>query len=119
MPPSSRCSPVGSAGVTKPNAFGGRPGWRVDWGHRRHRHSRRQPNPRACRDNHRAATPADRDAYPGGDGPAAARRPPPGGRCDIKTVAAKAGITRNGPDTTYAHLKDEFEAATTGYATRE
>lgn len=35
---------------------------------------------------------------------------PPGGRCDIKTLAAAAAVTRNGLYTTYAHLKDEFEA---------
>lgn len=35
---------------------------------------------------------------------------PPGGKCDIKTLAASAGITRNGLYTTYAHLRDEFEA---------
>jgi chromosome segregation ATPase len=35
---------------------------------------------------------------------------PPGGKCDIKTLAAEAQITRNGLYTTYAHLKDEFES---------
>jgi len=35
---------------------------------------------------------------------------PPGGGCDVKTLAAAAGITRNGLYTIYSHLKDEFEA---------
>lgn len=35
---------------------------------------------------------------------------PPGGKCDIKTLAAEARITRNGLYTTYAYLKDEFES---------
>jgi chromosome segregation ATPase len=35
---------------------------------------------------------------------------PPGGRCDIKTLAASAAVTRNSLYTTYRHLKDEFES---------
>ena len=35
---------------------------------------------------------------------------PPGGRCDIKTLATEAAITRNSLYTTYRHIKDEFEA---------
>jgi len=35
---------------------------------------------------------------------------PPGGRCDVKTLAAAAAVTRNSLYTTYSHLKDEFEA---------
>jgi hypothetical protein len=38
---------------------------------------------------------------------------PPGGKCDVKTLAAAAGVTRNGLYTTYAHLKDEFETRRT------
>jgi hypothetical protein len=34
---------------------------------------------------------------------------PPGGRCDIKTLAAVAGISRAALYRTYPHLKDEFE----------
>jgi hypothetical protein len=35
---------------------------------------------------------------------------PGGGRYDIRTLAFEAGISRNTLYTTYAHLKDEFEA---------
>jgi hypothetical protein len=35
---------------------------------------------------------------------------PPGGRCDVKTLATAAAVTRNSLYTTYRHLKDEFEA---------
>jgi hypothetical protein len=35
---------------------------------------------------------------------------PPGGRCDIKSLAAAAAVTRNSLYTTYRHLKNEFEA---------
>jgi hypothetical protein len=35
---------------------------------------------------------------------------PPAGGCDIKTLASEAGVARNSLYTTYAHLKDEFEA---------
>jgi chromosome segregation ATPase len=35
---------------------------------------------------------------------------PPAGRCDVKTLAAAAAVTRNSLYTTYRHLKDEFEA---------
>lgn len=35
---------------------------------------------------------------------------PPAGKCDAKTLAAEARITRSSLYTTYAHLKDEFEA---------
>jgi chromosome segregation ATPase len=34
---------------------------------------------------------------------------PTDGGCDVKTLAAEAGVTRNSLYTTYAHLKDEFE----------
>jgi AcrR family transcriptional regulator len=34
---------------------------------------------------------------------------PPGGRCDIKTLAAVAGISRAALYRTYPHLKDDFE----------
>lgn len=34
---------------------------------------------------------------------------PAGGRCDVKTLAAEAGVTRSALYTTYQHLKDEFE----------
>ncbi|MEU4234879.1 hypothetical protein AB0F17_62290 [Nonomuraea sp. NPDC026600] len=34
---------------------------------------------------------------------------PAGGKCDIKTLAAEAGISRNSLYTTYEHLKIEFE----------
>jgi chromosome segregation ATPase len=34
---------------------------------------------------------------------------PAGGKCDIKTLAADAGVTRSALYTTYQHLKDEFE----------
>ncbi|GAA3728531.1 hypothetical protein GCM10022225_07340 [Plantactinospora mayteni] len=34
---------------------------------------------------------------------------PPGGRCDVKTLAAAAAVTRNSLYTTYSRLKDEFE----------
>lgn len=34
---------------------------------------------------------------------------PPGGRCDIKTLAATAGISRAALYRTYPHLKDDFE----------
>jgi chromosome segregation ATPase len=34
---------------------------------------------------------------------------PPGGKCDIKTLAAEAGVTRASLYTTHAHLKNEFE----------
>ncbi len=35
---------------------------------------------------------------------------PPGGRCDMKTLAAAAAVTRNSLYTTYSHLKGEFES---------
>jgi hypothetical protein len=35
---------------------------------------------------------------------------PPGGGCDVKTLAAEAGVTRAALYTTYLHLKEEFEA---------
>jgi chromosome segregation ATPase len=35
---------------------------------------------------------------------------PPGGRCDVKTLAVEAGVTRAALYSTYTHLKDEFEA---------
>jgi hypothetical protein len=34
---------------------------------------------------------------------------PPGGRCDIKTLARTAGVSRAAIYRTYPHLKDEFE----------
>ncbi len=34
---------------------------------------------------------------------------PPGGRCDIKTLAAAAGISRAALYRTYPHLKEDFE----------
>jgi chromosome segregation ATPase len=34
---------------------------------------------------------------------------PPGGKCDVKTLAAASRITRAALYTTYVHLKDEFE----------
>jgi hypothetical protein len=34
---------------------------------------------------------------------------PPGGRCDIKTLAAAAGVSRAALYRTYPHLKDDFE----------
>lgn len=34
---------------------------------------------------------------------------PPGGRCDIKTLARTAGISRAALYRTYPHLKDDFE----------
>ncbi|MGW5689022.1 hypothetical protein [Nonomuraea sp. NPDC003754] len=34
---------------------------------------------------------------------------PAGRKCDIKTLAAEAGISRNSLYTTYEHLKNEFE----------
>jgi chromosome segregation ATPase len=34
---------------------------------------------------------------------------PPGSKCDAKTLAAEAGISRAALYSTYAHLKDEFE----------
>jgi hypothetical protein len=34
---------------------------------------------------------------------------PAGGRCDLSTLAAEAGVSRNTLYTTYAHLKEEFE----------
>jgi hypothetical protein len=33
----------------------------------------------------------------------------PGGKCDIRTLATEAGVTRSSLYTTYAHLKAEFE----------
>jgi chromosome segregation ATPase len=47
---------------------------------------------------------------------------PPGTRCDIKTLAATAGISRAALYRTYPHLKDDFEqrltqARTTGQIT--
>lgn len=35
---------------------------------------------------------------------------PPGGGCDVKTLATEAGVTRAALYTTYRHLKEEFEA---------
>lgn len=35
---------------------------------------------------------------------------PPGGGCDVKTLATEAGVTRAALYSTYLHLKDEFEA---------
>lgn len=34
---------------------------------------------------------------------------PPGGRCDAKTLALDAGVSRAALYSTYRHLKDEFE----------
>lgn len=34
---------------------------------------------------------------------------PPGGKCDVKTLAAEAGVTRAALYSTYEHLKVEFE----------
>lgn len=34
---------------------------------------------------------------------------PPDGKCDIKTLAREAGVTRAALYSTYLHLKDEFE----------
>jgi chromosome segregation ATPase len=34
---------------------------------------------------------------------------PPGGRCDIKTLASTAGVSRAALYRTYPHLKDDFE----------
>ncbi|WP_181722943.1 hypothetical protein [Nocardia gipuzkoensis] len=34
---------------------------------------------------------------------------PPGGKCDVKTLAASSGITRAALYSTYLHLKEEFE----------
>lgn len=34
---------------------------------------------------------------------------PPGGKCDVKTLAAASGITRAALYSTYLHLKEEFE----------
>jgi hypothetical protein len=34
---------------------------------------------------------------------------PPGGRCDIKTLASAAGVSRAALYRTYPHLKDDFE----------
>lgn len=34
---------------------------------------------------------------------------PAGGKCDVRTLAAEARVSRNGLYTTYAHLKQEFE----------
>lgn len=34
---------------------------------------------------------------------------PPGGKCDVKTLAAEADVTRAALYSTYTHLKDEFE----------
>ncbi|MEW1734418.1 hypothetical protein AB0346_00510 [Nocardia beijingensis] len=34
---------------------------------------------------------------------------PPGGKCDVKTLAATSGITRAALYSTYLHLKEEFE----------
>lgn len=35
---------------------------------------------------------------------------PAGGKCDVKTLAIEAGITRAALYSTYLHLKEEFEA---------
>lgn len=35
---------------------------------------------------------------------------PPGGKCDVKTLAAQSGVSRNLLYTTYAALREEFEA---------
>ncbi|WP_280471549.1 hypothetical protein [Nocardia cyriacigeorgica] len=34
---------------------------------------------------------------------------PPGGKCDVTTLAASGGVTRAALYTTYLHLKEEFE----------
>ena len=34
---------------------------------------------------------------------------PPNGKCDLKTLAAEAGVARSALYTTHLHLKDEFE----------
>ncbi|MGY6657644.1 hypothetical protein ACXIZN_36335 [Amycolatopsis sp. TRM77291] len=34
---------------------------------------------------------------------------PPGGKCDVKTLAAESGVARAAIYTTYLHLKEEFE----------
>jgi hypothetical protein len=34
---------------------------------------------------------------------------PPGGKCDVKTLAATGGVTRAALYSTYLHLKQEFE----------
>ncbi|MGW5155764.1 hypothetical protein ACWEPN_09810 [Nonomuraea wenchangensis] len=34
---------------------------------------------------------------------------PPGGKCDVKTLASEAGVSRNALYTTYEALKTEFE----------
>ncbi|GAA3123614.1 hypothetical protein [Nonomuraea salmonea] len=34
---------------------------------------------------------------------------PPGGKCDVKTLAAEAGISRSALYTTYGALREEFE----------
>lgn len=34
---------------------------------------------------------------------------PPGGKCDVKTLAAESGVTRAAIYSTYLHLKEEFE----------
>ncbi|MFI5593493.1 hypothetical protein ACIA5G_51290 [Amycolatopsis sp. NPDC051758] len=34
---------------------------------------------------------------------------PPGGKCDVKTLANTSGVTRAALYTTYLHLKEEFE----------
>ena len=34
---------------------------------------------------------------------------PPGGKCDVKTLAAEAGVTRAAIYSTYLHLKEDFE----------
>lgn len=34
---------------------------------------------------------------------------PPGGKCDVKTLAAAGGVTRAALYSTYLHLKEEFE----------
>ncbi|UUV32183.1 hypothetical protein NQK81_01665 [Amycolatopsis roodepoortensis] len=34
---------------------------------------------------------------------------PPGGKCDVKTLAATSGVTRAALYSTYLHLKEEFE----------
>jgi chromosome segregation ATPase len=34
---------------------------------------------------------------------------PPGGKCDVKTLATASGITRAALYSTYLHLKEEFE----------
>jgi chromosome segregation ATPase len=34
---------------------------------------------------------------------------PPGGKCDVKTLAATGGVTRAALYSTYLHLKEEFE----------